>query len=353
MSLTSRERIQLALDHKEADRVAFQDAPWATTVARWHEEGLPENVTPQEYFHFEIEAIRPDNSLRFPMRTIEETDEYIIVTNPQGAICKNWKTKTSTPHYLDFTIKDRKTWDEHKSRLNELTGRINLEERLDWCRQKRAEGQFVVYSNGMGYDHTQGMVGSERLLIAMAEEPDWARDMFESSGRIMIDLAEEMIGLGFEFDGAFLYDDMGYRNASLFSPAMYKELLFPTHKRVFDFFHSKGLKVILHSCGCVRELVPALIEAGLDCLQPLEVKAGMDLIELKRQYGDRLSFMGGLDARKISGDPAALEEEVKTKVTFAKQGGGYIFHSDHSVPDAVSFEQYKRFKDLGQKYGTY
>ena len=353
MSLLPCERIALTLDHKEADRVAMHESPWATTVTRWHTEGLPEDMTPKEYFKLELEFFGADLTIKHPHTILEDTDEYETGVNTNGAFYKQWKHMTSTPHYTDFTVKDRNTWEEHKPRLRDMSGRIDVENGLDFCRKKRVEGQFLVYEGGMGYDQIQSMVGSERLLMAMAEDPDWVRDMFEASGEIVINVFEEMLSFGFEFDAAYLSDDMGYRNASLFSPAMYKELLFPTHKRIFEFFHSKGLKVILHSCGCITELVPMLIEGGLDCLEPLEVKAGMDLLEMKKQYGEKLSFIGGLDARKISGDPQILEEEVRTKVTFVKQGGGYIFHSDHSIPDNVSFEQYKTFYELGLKYGRY
>jgi uroporphyrinogen decarboxylase len=315
---------------------------------------LPKDVDPADYFGYEMSGFGADMSFQLPTELVEETDEYTIVRNSNGALVKNWKHKTSTPEMIDFTIKDRAAWEQHKPLLAMNESRVDWKNGLEACRREREKGKFVHFSAAMGYDKTQGFVGSERLLIAMAEEPDWAKDMFDASVQLIIDAAEEMMARGFEFDGAFLFDDMGYRNASLFSPRMYRELLKPAHTRVCDFFHSRGLKVILHSCGCVKGLVPDLIEAGFDCLQPLEVKAGMDLIELKKQYGDRLAFMGGIDVRKMSHpDPSVIEEEIRTKISFAKQGGGYIYHSDHSVPDDVSFQQYCRVIELVHKYGSY
>ena len=80
----------------------------------------------------------------------------------------------------------------------------------------------------------------------------------------------------------------------------------------------------------------------------------MDLIQLKKDYGEKLSFMGGIDVRKMKAEnPAGIEEEIKTKINFAKKGGGYIYHSDHSVPDDISFQQYGRVIDLVLKYGAY
>ena len=112
--------------------------------------------------------------------------------------------------------------------------------------------------------------------------------------------------------------------------------------------------MILHSCGYAMELVPSIIETGFECLQPIEVKAGNDLIALKKQYGDRLAFMGGIDVRAMaSPNPEDIVREISTKIPIAKQGGGYIYHSDHSVPDNVSFEQYCRVMELVHKYGAF
>jgi uroporphyrinogen decarboxylase len=135
---------------------------------------------------------------------------------------------------------------------------------------------------------------------------------------------------------------------------MYEEFFFPHDRRVCDFFKARGMPVILHSCGNVKSLIPRLIDAGYTCLQPLEVKAGMDLIELKKEYGQALAFMGGIDVRKMSDpDPRVIEHEIATKVPAAMQGGGYVYHSDHSVPDAVSLAQYRRVLELVHRYGTY
>lgn len=351
--MTSRERILLALNHKEPDRVPIHDSPWATTVRRWRREGLPENVSPHQYFGYEIVGFGADLSFQLPTQTVEETDEYTIVRNANGALVKNWKHATSTPEMIDFTITTREKWEEYKPLLAWNDKRVNWDA-VEHCRRAREQGQFVVFSAAFGYDKTQGIVGSERLLMAMVEDPAWCRDMFETASDMVIQAAEEMMARGFEFDGAWVYDDNGYRNGTLFSPRCYRETLFNAHKRVCDFFHSKGLKVILHSCGCVKERVPDFIEAGFDCLQPLEVKAGMDLIDLKKKYGDKMSFMGGIDVRKMADpDPNVIEEEIRDKITCAKRGGGYIYHSDHSVPDNVSFQQYCRVMELVEKYGKY
>jgi len=178
--------------------------------------------------------------------------------------------------------------------------------------------------------------------------------MVMTLAELIIVTAELMMNNGFKFDGAYLSNDMGYRNGLLFSPDSYRKTHYEADRLLYGYFHSKGLKTILHSCGNVTELVPLLIEVGLDCLQPLEVKAGMDVITLKEKYGDKIAFMGNIDVRLMADeDPAKIEEEIKKKFEVAKRNGGYIYHSDHSIPNNVSFQHYCRVMELVKKYGVY
>ena len=316
---------------------------------------MPADVSVDDYFGFEMSGLDIDASFRFPYEIVEETDDYIIDKGGWGTTAKNWKNATSTPEMIDFTITTRAKWEEYKPLMLEWD-----DKRVDWegtrkhYEASREKGKWITYNGAVGYDRTQAFVGSERLLMAMAEDPAWVKDMTDTEAEIVIRGAEEMLAKGIDFDGGFFFDDMGYRNASLFSPRMYREISMPGHKRIVDFMHSHNKPVILHSCGNVKELVPSLIEVGFDCLQPLEVKAGMDVIELKKLYGEKLAFFGGIDVRKMRHpDPAVIEEEISSKIGFAKKGGGYIYHSDHSVPDDISFQQYCRVIELVKKYGAY
>lgn len=352
--MTSRERFLLALSHKEADRIPIHDSPWGFTVARWHEEGLPEDKSPDEYFGYELAGQGFNGSLRLPEEVIEDTDTYRIVKNADGAIRRNFKDHESTPELIGFTIDTREKWNEHKELLAWDDARVDWENGLKANRELREKGKFVTFSGVLGYDRIQAIVGSQTLLTTIIDDPQWVKEMFDTAADLLISGLEAMISGRFQFDGAFVFDDMGYRNATLFSPSAFRELSMPGHKRVYEACHARGLPTILHSCGNVKAHIPALIEAGLNCLQPLEVKSGMDVIELKKQYGEKLSFMGGIDVRAIAHpDPRVIEKEISTKIPAAKKGGGYIYHSDHSVPSNVSFEKYCRMMDLVRKYGSY
>jgi len=178
--------------------------------------------------------------------------------------------------------------------------------------------------------------------------------MFMTDARLCAAIAEEMMERGLEFDAGWVMDDLGYKHRGFFPPAVYREQLMPAHKLICDVFKSRGLPMLLHSCGYVMEFIPDFIECGFDVIQPLEVKAGNDMLGLKREYGDVLAFMGGIDVRAMAErDPRAIEREIAEKLPPMKQGGGYIYHSDHSVPDNVSFAQYQRVMELVAEYGQY
>ncbi len=101
-------------------------------------------------------------------------------------------------------------------------------------------------------------------------------------------------------------------------------------------------------------LVAGLIEAGMNCLQVIEVKAGMDLLKLKKDYGERIAFCGGMDARYlVANDTDKIQRELAEKIPVVMEGSGYILHSDHSIPDRCNYETYRFFVDRGLELGTY
>jgi len=135
---------------------------------------------------------------------------------------------------------------------------------------------------------------------------------------------------------------------------MYKDLIFPSHKRTIDYAHANGMPVIMHSCGFVEPLLPGMIEAGIDCLQVIEVKAGMDLLRIHRNYGDRIALMGGIDIRKLyTNDKKAIDEELESKIPIVKQGFGYVAHSDHSIPKTVDYETFRYYIKKVLELGEY
>ncbi len=353
--MTSQQRVAKALRGERPDRVPIQESFWEATANRWHKEGLPEGVSPDDHFDTELRCLSLDNSFGFPYQEIERTDEYVISRDGWGTVVRNWVDHRSTPELLGFPIKSRAEWEEFRKLLIPDPARVNWDEVRRQHAAWRQQGKFICLSAIPGYEAAWRKVSPQALLMAIAEDPDWVRDMYEADTDMILGMAKLYLERGLDFDGGWLWDDLGYRNALLFSPRAYREQLFPCHKRLCAFFHSQGWPAILHSCGRVSELVPMLIEAGFDCLQPLEVKAGMDLAALVREYGRQLCFMGGVDVRTFfAEDQRVMEEEVKAKLAIGMSNPrGYIFHSDHSIPTQVSFARYARVVELVRQQASY
>ena len=177
-------------------------------------------------------------------------------------------------------------------------------------------------------------------------------DLFSHLLEVNLSLLDMVWDAGYEFDSVFWWDDMGYKHSQFFSLRMYRALLKPFHQRAIEWAHAKGIKAHLHSCGDVNVFVPDLVGLGLDALNPLEVKAGMDPIHLKQTYGKDLVLHGGINA-VLWDDREAIEAEMRKVLPVVKESGGYIFSSDHSVPSSVSLENFRHIIELAKELGAY
>jgi uroporphyrinogen decarboxylase len=284
---------------------------------------------------------------------VEETPEYTIYTTQWGVTLKNWKHMTSTPDFVDFAIKDRATWQAAKARLTPSADRVNWDELAANYRKWRDEGWWIQSGLFCGFDATHsGVVGTERLLLALVEDPQWCLDMFNSELDLDLAMLDMVWDRGYTFDVLGWCDDLGYKLHQFMSIPMYRELLKPVHKRAIDWAHAKGIKAGLHSCGDIRPFIPEWVEIGLDALNPLEVKAGVDPLAVKKTYGSKLVLHGGFNA-VLWTDIPAMRNEVETKLPALKESGGYVFATDHSIPDSVSLKGFQEIIQLVKELGTY
>lgn len=119
-------------------------------------------------------------------------------------------------------------------------------------------------------------------------------------------------------------------------------MIFPYYREIVEFLHSYGVPVVLHSCGYQEPMIPLAIEAGFDALNPMEVKAGNDIFKYAEKYGDRLCFVGGMDARILEcGDRARIRKGVTDFIQGMRQRGArLIYGSDHSLSTNISYPDF-------------
>ena len=190
--------------------------------------------------------------------------------------------------------------------------------------------------------------------MAMIEDPAWVRDIVTVHTDIVLRSFDALLATGVQPDGVWIYGDMAFNHATMCSPAMYRDLVWPAHKRMADWAHAHGMKFIYHTDGRVTGVLDLYIAAGFDCLQPIEAKAGMDIRKFAPTHGDRLAMFGNIDVMIMgTNDLDLIEEEIRTKFAAGMATRGYAYHSDHSVPPQVSWDTYRAIIGFVERYGNY
>jgi uroporphyrinogen decarboxylase len=181
---------------------------------------------------------------------------------------------------------------------------------------------------------------------------DFLMEGYMESIKKILDLAGEHINI------LMFADDMGSENAAFFSPEIYKKYFKKRHTQMWELIHDKSkCKIFLHSCGSIYELIPDLIDAGLDILNPIQTSArNMEPDRLKNEFGRDLIFWGGCcDTREVlvNGTPEDVKADVRKRIKILGQNGGLIFNQIHNILADVPPENIKALFDAAHLYGQY
>ncbi len=357
--LTSRERIQTALRHERPDRLPLMESLWEGVPELWRMQGMPADVAPADYFGFDISFMSLDTSPRFEMPVQDRSDGYITYTDRFGYTCRKPDGKSGTLDFLDHPVKDRAAWEDVRRRL-QLSDDPTEPARIDdasyfahfdpyptWdealAKYVRAydAGRYMLFTAYGPWEVAWRLRGFDGVLMDVAADPDWVGEIVRTYADLQLAVLAKCFDLGMKPDGFFMVEDLGCNHGTLISPASWRELFRPSLAKLGEFLAAEGVDLWMHCCGDVTALVDDFVECGLRVLQPLQVSAGMDMPELRKRYGKRLSYWGNISAAAMSGEWDPLEQDILRKVPLAVEGG-YIFGSDHSVPPDISFDRYEQ-----------
>jgi hypothetical protein len=369
--LAKLERMNKALRHQEPDRVPLSDFFWGSFLERWRKElGLPPDTDIYQYYDLDWIVTVPNMDPHIKSFDIlEENDEGVVMrTGFEAVIHKKFglpmpaflRFETDTLDKLAaFTFDD--PWDERryfKSGDNQLAGvgdgfARNSPPWLDTV--KSLHPNRPVYGSVCeGHEMLWRIIGSDQVLLWLAMYPDEIARFVERIAEFSLGMAEAQINAADGLlDGMVIWGDVAYRKDMLFSPEMWRRIFKPGVKALVDACHAHGLPVIYHGCGNVTRIFEDFIDIGVDAYNPLEAKAGLDVVALRRQYGHRIAFCGNMDVTVwADASREELKRIVLTKLNAAK-GGGYVFQSDHSVPSSVSGANYDYVVQLVRRHGVY
>jgi uroporphyrinogen decarboxylase len=370
-TLKKLERMRISLSGREPDRVPISDFFWGGFIKQWREDlGLADDAS--LYYHYDLDWIvtvpNMDPFIR-SFETIKENDEEVIVKTGFNAIIRK-KFDFPMPEFIDFetnTIEKLESLvfdDAYDKRRyyeagdNQIAGVGDGFERNSpaWTATvKSLYPDFPVFGSIIEVNEClTRLVGPERNMLWIGMYPDRMGKAINRIGQFYLDCAKAQIdaadGL---LDGFVIWGDVAYKNNMFFSPDYWRQYFKPWVKAITEHAHSKGLMVIYHGCGDIRKVLEDYIEIGIDAVNPLEAKASLDAVELRKNYGQKLGICGNSNMQVWeTGDKDMIREEVLRKLNAAK-GGKYIFQSDHSVASNISGHTYDYIVKLVREYGKY
>jgi uroporphyrinogen decarboxylase len=382
--MNSRERVLLALDHREADRVPFDMGGTVVT-------GI--NQKPYRGLRRALGLPERETALVDILQQIARVDDDVL--DRLGVDVKNISPRSSATFQIDVKDGGDYTYFHDEFHIgwrmpkdgglyydmfeHPLAGPITTQDvdNFAWpdpLDPARFAGLKEAAEHVKNVEQRAVVVGS--ISAGIMEIFAWVRGFKDSfmdyagneklAAHIMDKVLEMQIAywdkmfstIGDNIDVAATADDFAGQTDLLISPRTYRRLCKPRHKALFDFIHSHSrAKVFFHSCGAIRAVIPDLIEIGCDILNPVQVRAtGMDSAELKREFGRDIVFWGGgVDTQRVLGEgtPQQVREEVKRRVTDLMPGGGFVFNTIHNIQPNVPVENIIAMWETLREYGVY
>ena len=283
----------------------------------------------------------------FEREVLAEEGHTRLVRDVDGIVKRELAeySTSSMPQFITYPVKTRADFHALLPRLDaDAPGRFTP----DWpqvCAYYARRDFPVGFTVCGAFGHPRNLLGIEDLSLAYFDQPALLHEILAQWTEFNCRLASR-VWAGVQFDFLFIWEDMAYKNGSLISPRFVRQFMLPYYRRLIEHVRGLGCETILvDSDGDVRQLVPLFLEAGVNAMLPFEVQAGMDIRAFRKAYGRNLAIVGGIDKRALTGDPAAMAQELDAKLPAMLAGGGYIPCLDHTVPPDVTLADFCMYID--------
>ena len=281
-------------------------------------------------------------------RTLEDTPELTLGIDAMGRHTKLVKKSANIPLPLDHPVASPDDWERIRHWYAFSEDRVDRDALL---RQKklRDEGQLTLIGMPGAFDEPRQLLGEAELCIACYEEPEMLGDMLETFADTAVKVIER-VGAVVPIDCLCVHEDMAGKSGPLFGPAQIREFFLPYYSRVWEAAKAFGAKLFSQdSDGDVSPILGELIACGVNCIHPMEPVGGNDMTELRKKYGKKLCFKGGIDKHALTKGKDAVRRELEYRLAPHLMGGGTVFGLDHRIPNGVSIDTYRYYAALGRE----
>jgi len=208
--------------------------------------------------------------------------------------------------------------------------------------------KFIMGAIGFSfYERAWILRGIEPILTDFLENPSFVEELFEKITEFNLTITKNLCQ--FPIDAFHFGDDWGKQHGLLIDPDLWRKFFKKRLKKMYDVVHDAGLPVSIHSCGDITEIIPDLIEIGVNIISPLQAEA-LDFKFLKKKYGDNLAFWGGVSTQRTlpHGTPDDVRAEIKERINVLAKNGGYILAPSHELQGDIPLENMLAFIDEAQ-----
>lgn len=363
--MNDRQRFSATMHYQPRDRSPIWDFNfWDDTLPVWHTQGLPtwvDRKTSDEYFgmDFGIEAAADAVGIvsglapKFELTVLQDLDDHERIQQEDGVQVIRKKVLGSIPQPQRHLLTDRASWRAHyKPRLDPDHPARWPD---DWVERVRRwtdpnRDTPLVLPGGSLYGWIRNWMGMENVAFVLYDDPAFFEEMVETIADCIIGTLTRLLATGATFEACGIWEDMAYNSGPLMGPRHFKRFLVPHYRRITDLLTSYGVDVIWVDCdGDIAKLVPLWLEAGVNCMFPVEVGTwGADPVAYRRQYGKDLLIMGGFDKHILARSRADIDAEIYRLLPLVEEGG-YIGFCDHRVPPDVPLANHLYYLDTVRK----
>lgn len=279
---------------------------------------------------------------------IEETNEYAICIDQFGRKTKLCKDFATLALPLDYPVKDMDDWRKIKHWFTYNEDRISWDQ-VEAAKQAQKGGVLTTaYING-GFDLPRQLMGEEGVCLCYYDNPELMQDMIDTISdtafKVLDRISDKLI-----IDYLEIHEDMAGKSGPLIGPNLILQFLKPYYRKIWDMLSSKGTKLFSQdSDGNMTPVVDAFLECGVNVMMPAEPAAGMDIVELRKKYGNRLAFIGGIDKHILRESREAIRKELEYKLQPLMQQGGTAFGIDHRIPNGTPLKNYRYYVDTARE----
>ncbi len=311
----------------------------------WEEQG----ATPEELdfsafrYRCESRGSVPVNTARmggYSPHLLEETDEYILSRDDLGRTMKLSKGVATIPLPLDYPVKSMDDWLKIKYWYEFSEARFGK----DWeniAREHLEAGRVVCVGIPGGFDEPRQLMGEEALCIAYYEQPELIHDILDTIGKTAFRVLDR-VSSTVQVDLLGIHEDMAGKSGSLVGPSQIEEFIKPYYRRIWDMLEDRGALLFdQDSDGDMNSVIPAFLDAGINCMHPMEPAANMDIVKIREKYGTKLAFCGGIDKHVIRRSKEEIVSELEYKVPPMVATGGCVLALDHRIPNGTPLENYR------------